>query len=98
MNMKIGRNDPCPCGSGQKYKKCCFRHEKEPLNTNVPLMDKEGIHVVGKGTAPSPEELERMTNEYQKNIKKGPLWKIMVEQYGLDKAEKMLKEFHVQVK
>ena len=19
-----GRNDPCPCGSGQKYKKCCF--------------------------------------------------------------------------
>jgi len=19
---KIGRNDPCPCGSGQKYKKC----------------------------------------------------------------------------
>jgi SEC-C motif len=22
--MKIGRNDPCPCGSGQKYKKCCL--------------------------------------------------------------------------
>ena len=21
--MKIGRNDPCPCGSGKKYKKCC---------------------------------------------------------------------------
>ena len=21
---KIGRNDPCPCGSGKKYKKCCF--------------------------------------------------------------------------
>jgi uncharacterized protein len=20
---KIGRNDPCPCGSGRKYKKCC---------------------------------------------------------------------------
>jgi hypothetical protein len=20
---KIGRNDPCPCGSGQKFKKCC---------------------------------------------------------------------------
>ena len=19
---KVGRNDPCPCGSGQKYKKC----------------------------------------------------------------------------
>jgi len=21
--LKIGRNDPCPCGSGKKYKKCC---------------------------------------------------------------------------
>lgn len=21
---KIGRNDPCPCGSGRKYKKCCL--------------------------------------------------------------------------
>jgi hypothetical protein len=24
---KIGRNDPCPCGSGIKYKKCCLRKE-----------------------------------------------------------------------
>ncbi len=24
---KIGRNDPCPCGSGKKYKKCCGRDE-----------------------------------------------------------------------
>jgi hypothetical protein len=22
----VGRNDPCPCGSGHKYKKCCLRH------------------------------------------------------------------------
>ena len=21
--IKVGRNDPCPCGSGLKYKKCC---------------------------------------------------------------------------
>jgi SWIM/SEC-C metal-binding protein len=21
--QKVGRNDPCPCGSGRKYKKCC---------------------------------------------------------------------------
>lgn len=24
---KVGRNDPCPCGSGKKYKKCCGQHE-----------------------------------------------------------------------
>lgn len=22
-DAKVGRNDPCPCGSEQKYKKCC---------------------------------------------------------------------------
>jgi len=21
---KVGMNDPCPCGSGKKYKKCCY--------------------------------------------------------------------------
>ena len=25
---RIGRNDPCPCGSGKKYKKCCMQKEK----------------------------------------------------------------------
>ena len=24
-NRKVGRNDPCPCGSGKKYKQCCGR-------------------------------------------------------------------------
>ncbi len=26
---KIGRNDPCPCGSGQKYKRCCQPKDEE---------------------------------------------------------------------
>jgi hypothetical protein len=25
---KIGRNDPCPCGSGKKYKKCCLAQDE----------------------------------------------------------------------
>jgi len=25
---KPGRNEPCPCGSGKKYKKCCFGKEE----------------------------------------------------------------------
>lgn len=27
--QRIGRNDPCPCGSGKKYKKCCGVNEEE---------------------------------------------------------------------
>ncbi len=29
--MKIGRNEPCPCGSGKKYKQCCL--QKESMST-----------------------------------------------------------------
>ena len=31
MTNKVGRNDPCSCGSGKKYKKCCepkHKHKK----------------------------------------------------------------------
>ena len=24
-NRRVGRNDPCPCGGGLKFKKCCMR-------------------------------------------------------------------------
>jgi len=27
-NVKVGPNDPCPCGSGKKYKKCCMQKDK----------------------------------------------------------------------
>jgi preprotein translocase subunit SecA len=26
VGKRVGRNDPCPCGSGKKYKVCCGRH------------------------------------------------------------------------
>ena len=31
---KIGRNDPCPCGSGKKYKQCCINKELLELDDN----------------------------------------------------------------
>jgi preprotein translocase subunit SecA len=31
-SVKVGRNDPCPCGSGKKYKKCCGRNLDEKSN------------------------------------------------------------------
>src|SRR5271166_2864634 len=27
--MKVGRDDPCRCGSGKKYKKCCLAKDQE---------------------------------------------------------------------
>ena len=33
---KIGRNSPCPCGSGKKYKKCCEKKEAEMKTSQLP--------------------------------------------------------------
>lgn len=30
--MQTGRNEPCPCGSGKKYKRCCQQNEPEPAS------------------------------------------------------------------
>lgn len=30
FDPKVGRNDPCPCGSGKKFKKCCMNRQKNP--------------------------------------------------------------------
>jgi len=57
---KIGRNDPCPCGSGLKFKKCCLGKRAQPVEDinalyakryNIRLKDKqavEGIRTAGR--------------------------------------------------
>jgi hypothetical protein len=36
--MKVGRNDPCPCGSGKKYKKCCLAKDQEAQAKQSPIV------------------------------------------------------------
>ncbi len=31
----VGRNDPCPCGSGKKYKHCCLKKEREAQRSRI---------------------------------------------------------------
>ena len=35
MSSTIGRNDPCACGSGKKYKLCCQRDGRTPTTTQA---------------------------------------------------------------
>lgn len=35
----IGRNEPCHCGSGQKYKKCCLKLDEERLNNGATISE-----------------------------------------------------------
>ncbi len=43
---KVGRNDPCPCGSGQKYKKCCLvKTDNAPGRVKAEYAQKYGIRL-----------------------------------------------------
>jgi len=51
MPDKVGRNDPCPCGSGKKYKKCCMHSsEQEPQPRPSPRFRFEPGSYGGSGT------------------------------------------------
>ena len=41
--MAIGRNDPCPCGSGKKYKKCCYKKDQIERRVAERLRDVDDI-------------------------------------------------------
>ena len=34
--VEVGRNDPCPCGSGKKYKNCCWEKDHQATNPSAP--------------------------------------------------------------
>lgn len=63
MNQKVGRNDPCPCGSGKKYKQCCFKH--------VGQKKKIKAVVIRSGPKPGamPDLLERTFGETINKLK-----------------------------
>ena len=55
--MNPGRNDPCPCGSGKKYKKCCTG--KLDSSQSLPLRQRGPVAGARK-SGPSPDELHQL--------------------------------------
>ena len=58
---KIGRNDPCPCGSGNKYKKCCLNKTAKPIPSTPTLFSEaDRASALGKlrTFADRPEQVE----------------------------------------
>ena len=63
MASKIGRNDPCWCGSGKKYKKC---HEE--FDGRIAWYKSEGHIVPDHGMIKSPEQIEKIRESCKINI------------------------------
>jgi len=77
----VGRNDPCPCGSGKKYKKCCLGKEeagpKQPPGPDVP-----GEEAWAKWTGEVESELAQLSQWAQEGY-------AAVERGDFSKAEEM---------
>lgn len=72
--MKLGRNDPCPCGSGKKYKHCCLRRDEEARRGGASPADAgagpgagDAQRLILEQTGfSSPEELDSAMREYER--------------------------------
>lgn len=60
--MSVGRNDPCPCGSGKKYKKCCLAKFEETRREEVAAAPVSTVEreAPGRKTRPQPPPDPRM--------------------------------------
>jgi len=71
------------------------KYKKPQTKSSLPSFswtEHDGIHFAMLGETASPEQLERITKEYQKQIRNSPLWDDMVRKFGKEKAEELLKQ------
>ena len=57
-SMKPGRNDPCPCGSGKKYKKCCYDKLEARSTFQLPQQQAEAV----AHGAPGQQEIDTLVS------------------------------------
>lgn len=63
MALKIGRNDPCWCGSGKKYKKC-----HEAFDTKYEQFRQKGVPILEHDLIKTPEQIEKIKESCRINI------------------------------
>ena len=63
---KIGRNRPCPCGSGRKYKRCCWLRDRAAHVAAMPAVSPHGYHL-------AETDLDRLSNSVVSLVDEGRL-------------------------
>lgn len=63
MEKKLGRNDPCWCGSGKKYKKC-----HEAFDTKYEQFRQKGVPILAHDLIKTPEQIEKIKESCRINI------------------------------
>ena len=90
---RVNRNDPCPCGSGKKYKNCCMRRDSFGTSRELSLGQAEA-YLVQKlyEAAQSPRFARDLTNAY--NLYWGGVYEVdAARQVPSDDMRRMLEWF-----
>jgi hypothetical protein len=65
MEIKVGRNEPCPCGSGKKYKHCCMRDDEDRARFASHRSDDQVMELMLRQTSfSSKAELDAAMSRY----------------------------------
>ena len=72
--------------------------ERHAVAGAAPSLDSDGLHAWLPGLPPSQATLDKMTKVYQENIRNSPLWDQMLRQFGEQEAERILRQFRVEVR
>jgi tetratricopeptide (TPR) repeat protein len=83
---KVGRNQPCPCGSGKKYKQCCLTTDEA---ARVAALPKPALQAAGMANFGSYAEIARLDQ-----LSNGALDLINADR--LDEAERMCEQLLVE--
>jgi len=101
MSFKPGRNDPCPCGSGKKYKRCCLGKktikEFEFANKQMPKFEMPGIGPLAmmrieQKMMRNPVEFAKLKNKLEKTGRAEGLEDFISKSWNLDKIRIMSTE------
>jgi hypothetical protein len=75
-SMRTGRNEPCPCGSGKKYKNCCVGEQSRRASRQVLILVAVVAAVAAAGVIPSllPEKKETPAAAARRQPRPGKVW------------------------
>jgi hypothetical protein len=86
MTQKIGRNDPCPCGSGKKYKHCCMRKDRQRRRAGA---SSSTVRLGESRTSPIQEQLAQIRSMGQAIMDQVPSDQAQELQQLLEQAEEL---------
>jgi tetratricopeptide (TPR) repeat protein len=68
MTTKTGRNQPCPCGSGKKFKQCCLRKEEEAEHKAMAALNQARQEGRGGSYPDLVKTVDRLAAEYEEDV------------------------------